>query len=60
MQFYGGKIGIDATHKGPAEGARPWPEEIRMSDEVRELVDARWEEYGLGGTSEALRQLLRR
>ena len=28
-QFYGGKIGIDATHKGPAEGTREWPEEIR-------------------------------
>src|SRR6266508_2873093 len=24
-QFYGGKIGIDATHKGPAEGTREWP-----------------------------------
>ena len=22
LQFYGGKIGIDATHKGPAEGTR--------------------------------------
>ena len=37
-QFYGGKLGIDATHKGPEEDARPWPEEIEMSDEVRELV----------------------
>src|SRR5437763_13438522 len=27
-QFYGGKIGIDAMRKGPAEGTRPWPEEI--------------------------------
>ena len=24
-QFYGGKIGIDATHKGPQEGTREWP-----------------------------------
>jgi 4-hydroxy-3-polyprenylbenzoate decarboxylase len=48
LQFYGGKIGIDATHKGPDEGARPWPDEIVMSDEVRRLVDARWEEYGIG------------
>ncbi len=47
LQFYGGKIGIDATHKGPAEGARPWPEEIAMSDEVRRLVDERWSEYGI-------------
>src|SRR5439155_2837819 len=30
-QFYGGKIGIAATHKSEAEGARPWPEEIRMT-----------------------------
>ena len=46
-QFYGGKIGIDATHKGPEEGTREWPEEIRMSDDVRALVDRRWSEYGL-------------
>ncbi len=47
LQFYGGKIGIDATHKGPDEGTREWPEEIVMSDEVRRLVDERWSEYGL-------------
>ena len=64
----GGKIGIDATHKGPAEGARPWPEEIRMSEEIQRRVDERWSEYGIGeGPVEedgrqqrALRQLLRR
>jgi 4-hydroxy-3-polyprenylbenzoate decarboxylase len=68
LQFYGGKLGIDATHKGPAEGARPWPEEIVMSDEVRRRVDERWGEYGLeaepdsgdGRKQRALRQLLRR
>ena len=47
LQFYGGKLGIDATHKSPAEGAREWPEEIVMSDEVRELVERRWTEYGI-------------
>jgi 4-hydroxy-3-polyprenylbenzoate decarboxylase len=47
LQFYGGKIGIDATRKGPAEGTRPWPEEIRMTDEVKALVDRRWAEYGI-------------
>ena len=47
LQFYGGKIGIDATHKSPAEGAREWPEEIVMSDDVRELVTRRWSEYGV-------------
>jgi 4-hydroxy-3-polyprenylbenzoate decarboxylase len=46
-QFYGGKLGIDATRKGPIEGTREWPEEIRMSDGVRALVDARWNEYGI-------------
>jgi 4-hydroxy-3-polyprenylbenzoate decarboxylase len=67
LQFYGGKLGIDATHKGPEEGTRAWPPEIEMSDEVRRLVDARWDEYGLGAAAEAdgpregaLRQLLRR
>jgi 4-hydroxy-3-polyprenylbenzoate decarboxylase len=68
LQFYGGKIGIDATHKGPEEGARPWPEEIVMSEEIQRLVDERWGEYGLGGDpgtdpngrGRSLRQLLRR
>jgi 4-hydroxy-3-polyprenylbenzoate decarboxylase len=47
LESYGGKLGLDATHKGPEEGARPWPEEIRMSDEVKALVDRRWSEYGI-------------
>lgn len=46
-QFVGGKLGIDATSKWPEEGARPWPKEIGMSDEIRALVDRRWSEYGL-------------
>jgi len=50
---YGGKVGIDATHKLEAEGGRPWPERIEMSDDVRELVDRRWAEYGLGGEPSA-------
>src|SRR5215208_335421 len=67
LQFLGGKLGIDATHKGPAEGAREWPPEIEMSEEIRRLVDERWHEYGLGEPGVAdgrgqrpLRQLLRR
>ena len=66
-QFYGGKLGIDATHKGPAEGTREWPPEIVMTDEVKALVDRRWDEYGIetdpgarDGRKGALRQLLRR
>src|ERR1700719_753364 len=46
-QFYGGKIGIDATHKGPDEGTREWPAEIQMTPEVQALVDRRWAEYGI-------------
>ena len=45
MQFHGGKLGIDATSKGPLEGAREWPPEIEMTPEVRALVDRRWDEY---------------
>jgi 4-hydroxy-3-polyprenylbenzoate decarboxylase len=67
MYCYGGKLGIDATHKWVSEGAREWPERIEMTQEVRDLVDRRWEEYGLEGPSsqngrisKALRQTLRR
>src|SRR3954454_6832240 len=67
-QFFGGKLGIDATAKGPLEGTREWPPEIEMSDEVRELVDRRWTEYGIGtvetarngGIRQSSRRLLRR
>jgi 4-hydroxy-3-polyprenylbenzoate decarboxylase len=51
LQSYGGKLGIDATSKGPPEGTRPWPEPIRMSDEIRALVDRRWSEYSLPARS---------
>jgi len=45
---YGGKLGIDATEKGPLDDlGQPWPEEIRMTDEVRALVSGRWQDYGL-------------
>src|SRR5581483_1751249 len=47
-QFIGGKLGIDATAKVPEEGARPWPEEIEMSAEIKERFDRRWTEYGFG------------
>ncbi len=51
LQFVGGKLGIDATHKGTAEGTREWPPEIEMTDEIRALVDRRWQEYGLDGVA---------
>jgi len=70
LQFFGGKIGIDATAKGPAEGTREWPEEIAMSEEIRALVDRRWEEYGIpahdgrdsvqNGSRRPLRHVIRR
>ncbi|MEE8374027.1 MAG: menaquinone biosynthesis decarboxylase [Dehalococcoidia bacterium] len=45
---FGGKMGIDATRKTREEGmGREWPEEIRMSTDVEELVSGRWKEYGL-------------
>jgi len=48
QQFWGGKAGIDATRKLPAEGYhRGWPAETVMSPEVVSLVDNRWSEYGL-------------
>lgn len=44
---FGGKVGIDATRKGPEEGyARGWPPDIAMTPEIRELVNSRWGEYG--------------
>ncbi|MGD9609746.1 MAG: menaquinone biosynthesis decarboxylase [Desulfovibrionaceae bacterium] len=46
--FYGGKIGIDATKKGPEEGhMREWPDSLVMSDTVKARVDAVWHELGL-------------
>jgi 4-hydroxy-3-polyprenylbenzoate decarboxylase len=44
---YGGKMGIDATEKGPLDDVRQsWPEEIRMSPAMREQVTRRWKDYG--------------
>ena len=45
---FGGKLGVDATEKGPLDDVgQPWPEEIRMSEEIRALVARRWKDYGL-------------
>jgi 4-hydroxy-3-polyprenylbenzoate decarboxylase len=44
---FGGKMGIDATRKGPGEGfTRSWPDEVIMDADVRRKVDARWKEFG--------------
>jgi 4-hydroxy-3-polyprenylbenzoate decarboxylase len=71
IQAYGGKIGIDATAKGPDEGRREWPPEIEMSPEIQARIDARWAEFGLanapsdpdvqnGARARTLTHLLRR
>ena len=42
-----GKIGVDATKKTPAEGlTRDWPDDIIMSEEIKQKVTQRWSEYG--------------
>ena len=44
---FGGKMGIDATRKTKEEGmGREWPEEISMSEDIINLVNKRWKEYG--------------
>ena len=43
----GGKIGFDATNKWKGETTREWGRTIRMSDEVRQRIDAMWNELGL-------------
>ncbi len=48
QQFWGGKAGIDATRKTPAEGYhRGWPAATIMSPDVVAKVSSRWQEYGL-------------
>ena len=47
--LFGSKMGIDATRKLPEEGHnREWPEDIRMSPEVRTKIDSIWGELGIG------------
>ncbi len=47
MVFYEDKIGVDATKKLKEEGlTRDWPDDINMSDDIKERVDRRWNEYG--------------
>ena len=45
---FGSKVGLDATAKGPMEGrTREWPADIIMSDDIKALVDTKWEHMGL-------------
>jgi 4-hydroxy-3-polyprenylbenzoate decarboxylase len=48
---YGSKMGIDGTKKWAEEGVtrvQPWPEVVKMSDEVVKKVDAMWSKLGIG------------
>lgn len=47
LMGYGSHMGVDATRKWKEEGfTRPWPDEIVMSKEMKDLVTKRWKEYG--------------
>ncbi|PKM76782.1 MAG: menaquinone biosynthesis decarboxylase [Firmicutes bacterium HGW-Firmicutes-15] len=48
LPLFGSKMGIDATKKWADEGhLREWPEDIKMSKEIVDLVNTKWSEYGL-------------
>ncbi|MDQ2679794.1 MAG: menaquinone biosynthesis decarboxylase [Candidatus Eremiobacteraeota bacterium] len=48
------KIGIDATRKNASEGyTREWPPDMIMDDATRDLVNARWDEYGFDRVKKA-------
>ncbi len=48
MPNYGSKMGIDATRKWKEEGfTRPWPDVIRMPEEVKQRVAQLWKKAGL-------------
>ncbi|WP_028973808.1 menaquinone biosynthesis decarboxylase [Spirochaeta cellobiosiphila] len=45
---FGTRIGIDATKKGPLDNHhRPWPDDIVMSEEVKNKIDSIWKELEL-------------
>ncbi|MCE5308825.1 MAG: menaquinone biosynthesis decarboxylase [Acidobacteriales bacterium] len=45
---YGSKMGIDATRKWKEEGfTRPWPDVVRMTEDVKARVDELWRRAGL-------------
>ena len=45
--LYGSKLGIDATRKIKGETERTWPDEIKMNEEIINLVNSKWEDYGI-------------
>ncbi|SFR10038.1 menaquinone biosynthesis decarboxylase [Desulfoscipio geothermicus] len=49
LPHYGSKMGIDATTKTREEGhLREWPGDIVMNEEIKALVDRKWQSYGIG------------
>jgi 4-hydroxy-3-polyprenylbenzoate decarboxylase len=53
-QFWGGKLGVDATRKLPSEGYHRhggWPAECVVAPETLATVDRRWGEYGITSRS---------
>ncbi len=44
---FGGKLGVDATEKSALDDvAQPWPDEIVMTQDIRDRVARRWKDYG--------------
>lgn len=43
----GSKMGLDATSKWPGETNRDWGQPIAMSEEIKDRVDALWQELGI-------------
>ncbi|HJQ41692.1 MAG TPA: menaquinone biosynthesis decarboxylase [Jatrophihabitantaceae bacterium] len=49
-QFFGGKLGIDATRKLPTEGYHRdggWPDECVLDEHTLAKVNQRWSQYGI-------------
>ena len=48
LPHFGGKIGIDATKKGPEDGhLREWPDSLRMDPEVKNRIESLWPKLGI-------------
>jgi 4-hydroxy-3-polyprenylbenzoate decarboxylase len=48
LSCFGGKMGIDATKKGPEDGhTRGWPDALVMDPATKARIDAVWGELGL-------------
>lgn len=50
----GSKIGLDATNKWPPETHREWGEKLYMEQEIIDLVDKKWANYGLPGSGKTI------